>query len=109
MAATRPAVLVYQEFATLTTGVATPELNCMIAGPAYWIKDFLDDRATNVDPNDPASIAQGKRFAELKAVLESQLTDLKVYRFGTISISTFIVGRTSTGELAGLLTGQVET
>ena len=45
MAATRPAVLVYQEFATLTTGVATPELNCMIAGPAYWIKDFLDDRA----------------------------------------------------------------
>ncbi len=71
--------------------------------------DFLDDRATNVDPNDPASIAQGKRFAELKAVLESQLTDLKVYRFGTISISTFIVGRTSTGELAGLLTGQVET
>lgn len=45
MAATRPAVLVFQEFATLSTGAATPELNCLIAGPAYWIKDFLDDRA----------------------------------------------------------------
>lgn len=45
MAATRPAVLVFQEFATLSTGAATPELNCLIAGPAYWIKDFVDDRA----------------------------------------------------------------
>ncbi len=44
MAATRPAVLVYQEFATLSVGAATPELNCLIAGPAYWIKDFPDHR-----------------------------------------------------------------
>ncbi len=71
--------------------------------------EFLTNLATNVDPNDPASIAQGQRFAQLKTVLESQLTDLKVYRFGEIEISTFIVGRTRTGELAGLLTGVVET
>ena len=32
-----------------------------------------------------------------------------MYRFGDINISTFIVGRTKTGELAGLLTGVVET
>jgi hypothetical protein len=70
---------------------------------------FLNNLATNVDPNDPASIAQGKRFAELKKTIDAQLTDVKVYRFGTITISTFIVGRTKTGELAGLLTGQVET
>lgn len=71
--------------------------------------DFLNGLATNVDPNDPASIAQGQRFAALKTAIDSQLTDVKVYRFGEISISTFIVGRTKTGELAGLLTGQVET
>ena len=70
---------------------------------------FLTNLATNVDPNDPVSIAQGQRFAQLKTTLESQLTDLKVYRFGEIEISTFIVGRTKTGELAGLLTGVVET
>ena len=71
--------------------------------------EFLNNLATNVDPNDPASIARGQQFAQLKTALESQLTDLKVYRFGEIEISTFIVGRTRTGELAGLLTGVVET
>jgi hypothetical protein len=70
---------------------------------------FLNNLATNVDPNDPASIAQGKRFAELKKTIDAQLTDVKVYRFGTVTISTVIIGRTKTGELAGLLTGQVET
>lgn len=45
MAATRPAVLVFQEFASLSFGAATPELNCLIAGPAYWIQDFPDHRA----------------------------------------------------------------
>jgi hypothetical protein len=34
---------------------------------------------------------------------------LTVVRFGTRNISTFIVGRTASGDLAGLLTGQVET
>lgn len=45
MAATRPVVLVYQEFATLSSSPATPELNCLIAGPAYWVQDFPDHRA----------------------------------------------------------------
>lgn len=46
MAAQRPVVLVFQEFATLSTTPATPELNCLIAGPAYWIQDFPDDKAS---------------------------------------------------------------
>ncbi|MBE2248001.1 MAG: hypothetical protein IAE78_00545 [Myxococcus sp.] len=70
---------------------------------------FLDRVIANVDPGDPDSVAMGQRFAELKAKLGSELTDLTVFRFGTVSISTFLVGRTRTGELAGLLTGQVET
>jgi len=45
MAATRPVVLVFQEFATLSSSPATPELNCLVAGPAYWLQDFPDDRA----------------------------------------------------------------
>lgn len=45
MAASRPVVLVFQEFATLSSSPATPELNCLVAGPAYWIQDFPDDRA----------------------------------------------------------------
>ena len=71
--------------------------------------DFFGRLANGVDPNDPDSIARGLEFAKLKTVIDSQLSDVKVYRFGEIAISTFIVGRTKTGELAGLLTGVVET
>jgi hypothetical protein len=70
---------------------------------------FLTRLATPNDPGDPASVDQARRFGELKQLLESQLTDLTVVRFGTRNISTFIVGRTASGDLAGLLTGQVET
>jgi len=44
MAANRPVVLVFQEFATLSSSPATPELNCLVTGPAYWIQDFPEDR-----------------------------------------------------------------
>lgn len=71
--------------------------------------DFLNGLAVDHDPADPDSTARAARFAALKSTIDSQLTDVKVYRFGEVSISTFIVGRTRTGELAGLLTGQVET
>jgi hypothetical protein len=70
---------------------------------------FFDHLQNGVDPADPESIARGQKFEALRATLASQLTDLKVLRFGDVNLSTFIVGRTKTGELAGLLTGQVET
>lgn len=44
MAATRPVVLVYQEFASLVSVPATPVLNCLVAGPAYWIQDWPEDK-----------------------------------------------------------------
>jgi len=40
----RPVVLIYQEFATVTVTPTTPDLNCLVSGPAYWIKDYLDDK-----------------------------------------------------------------
>ena len=40
----RPLVLVYQEFATVTVTPTTPDLNCLVSGPAFWIKDYLDDK-----------------------------------------------------------------
>jgi len=70
---------------------------------------FLTRLSTSFDPNDPDSVERAAKFEALTRKLHEQLTDLVVFRFGTVSISTFIVGRTRTGELAGLLTGQVET
>ncbi len=70
---------------------------------------FLNRIIDNADPYDDASLAQARHLAQLRDLMTSQLTDLTVYRFGTVNISVFIVGRTSNGALAGLLTGQVET
>lgn len=40
----RPIVLVYQEYAAIAGTPSTPDLNCLVVGPAYWIKDYLDDK-----------------------------------------------------------------
>jgi hypothetical protein len=40
----RPIVLLFQEFATTTATPSTPDLNCLIVGPAYQIKDYPDDK-----------------------------------------------------------------
>jgi hypothetical protein len=41
----RPVVLIYQETAAATTTPEIPDLNCLVVGPAYWIKDYLDDKS----------------------------------------------------------------
>jgi hypothetical protein len=35
---------VYQEYASVTVTPVTPDLNCLVVGPAYWVKDYLDDK-----------------------------------------------------------------
>lgn len=45
MPLTRPIVEVYQEYASLTTSPGTPDLNCLIVGPCYYIQDFPADKA----------------------------------------------------------------
>lgn len=45
MALVRPVVLVYQEFANPTVAPNTPDLNCLIVGPAYHIRDYDTDKA----------------------------------------------------------------
>ena len=71
--------------------------------------EFFAQRTAAFDPADAFSVENAQRYGALEEALKANLTDLKVFRFGPINISTFIVGRTRTGELAGLLTGQVET
>lgn len=44
MAFVRPAVLVYQEFQTVTVAPDTPDLNCCLVGPAFYIQDYPTDK-----------------------------------------------------------------
>ncbi len=59
--------------------------------------------------DDPISIANAERFRTLKSTLSDNLTDLKVYRFGSISIRVVIIGKTSCGTTAGIATTVIET
>lgn len=70
---------------------------------------YLTRIVTNADPADEVSLANAARIAALRDALTAELTDVVMYRFGSVNISTFIVGRTPNGALVGFLTGQVET
>ena len=72
-------------------------------------QEFFEHFAAAADPNDAWSVERAKRLTALLEVLSSELSGLVVVRFGAVTISTFLVGRTSDGHLAGLLTAQVET
>lgn len=42
----RPVVLVYQDLATPTATPTTPDLNCLVVGPAYHIQDYFEPGST---------------------------------------------------------------
>jgi hypothetical protein len=50
-----------------------------------------------------------KEFQALRAAIEATLTDVKVYRCGSIEVTYVVVGTTADGRLAGLKTTAVET
>ncbi len=70
---------------------------------------WLDARAHAFDPADPESVAIAERWKNLAALVRSELTDVKVVRFGSVNITTMLVGQTRTGELAGFMSAVVET
>lgn len=79
------------------------------AEPVRDAHAFLARRSQPGDPSDPAALAQAQKWAQLARVLESTLTDLQLYRFGTVDISVMLVGRTADGELTGVMSAVVET
>lgn len=50
-----------------------------------------------------------QKFQTLVTKLKDNLTDIKVYRLGTIDIDVYIVGKTPSGDLAGIFTKVIET
>lgn len=62
-------------------------------------KEWFGDRETE----------RAERFAELYDVLHANLRGLRVFRFGRIQVSFYIVGLDAEGCLAGVMTKAVET
>lgn len=91
-----------------------------LAGRAVEVRDAAEwlSRLEEVyDPADPVAVENARRFGALRRTLEDAVRDLVVVRFGDDlgagrvggAISTFVVGTTADGDVAGLFTGAVET
>jgi hypothetical protein len=65
MALIRPVVLVYQEVASPAVTPVTPDLNCLVVGPAYHIQDYYDPGTT--DYADKEDILLATEYGELEA------------------------------------------
>lgn len=71
--------------------------------------DFFARLTTDQEWHTPLQKRTVKKFRALRNLLRSNLTDLRVYRFGRIRVDILAVGRDANGDLAGIQTRAVET
>ncbi len=68
------------------------------------------DRLTKIqDWHGEKEKENAKKFGELQSLLEEDLRDLKVFRFGSIRIDIIVAGIDTRGNVAGIRTFAVET
>lgn len=67
--------------------------------PVEHVEEWFDDNERET----------AERFALLHDTLDEVLTDVSVYRVGTVDISVYIIGKTADGYFAGVSTKIVET
>ncbi|HEX8337750.1 MAG TPA: nuclease A inhibitor family protein [Pyrinomonadaceae bacterium] len=70
---------------------------------------FFRVAASEAEWKNAEQLAAARRFQSLMNLLEQNLTDLKVFRVGSINILIYIVGRGASGNWLGVSTRVVET
>jgi hypothetical protein len=70
---------------------------------------FFDRLTTIQDWFGEREKENAKKFSELKNLLQEDLRDLKVFRFGSVQIDIIVAGTDQTGNVAGIRTFAVET
>lgn len=73
------------------------------------LDSFFEIATTEQDWHGSVEKEIVNRYQQLSKVLKECLTDLQVVRLGTTTIDVYIVGKTPSGDLAGLSTKLVET
>lgn len=73
------------------------------------LDSFFEVATTEQDWHGSAEKEIVKRYQQLSKVLKQCLTELQVVRLGTTAIDVYIIGKTPSGDLAGLSTKVVET
>ncbi|MEG4350161.1 nuclease A inhibitor family protein [Microcoleus sp. LAD1_D3] len=73
------------------------------------VDKFFATPTAEEDWHDQEERETAKRFQNLVSILKQNLSQLQVYRVGSIEIDVYIVGMTPAGDWAGLSTKLVET
>lgn len=71
--------------------------------------DFFAPAVTEQEWFEPEDRESAERFRQLVHVLQTNLTDLKVFKVGRVRKGVYVIGRTADGYLAGVFTMVVET
>jgi hypothetical protein len=73
------------------------------------LDDFFQNVTQEEDWHNDEEKETVKRYQALVDTLKQNLSDIQVYRLGTVVLDVYIVGKTPSGDLAGLSTKVVET
>lgn len=73
------------------------------------LDDFFKNATQEEDWYNNEEKETVKRYQALVETLKTNLSDVQVYRLGTVEIDVYIAGKTPSGDLAGLSTKVVET
>lgn len=73
------------------------------------LADLFAPVLTVEDWYEEAELATVDRYQQLLQAIETNLFDLKVFRFGEVEVNIYIVGKTVNGDIVGLKTRSVET
>ena len=73
------------------------------------VDEFFAIATAEEDWDDEEERETVQRFQNLVSTLKQNLSQLQVYRVGSVNIDAYIVGVTPDGDYAGLATKLVET
>ena len=73
------------------------------------LADLFTPVLTVEDWYEADELAQVHRYTELHDAIETNLTDVEIFRVGEVEIAIYIVGKTPDGDVVGLKTHVVET
>jgi Nuclease A inhibitor-like protein len=73
------------------------------------LTNFFEPVLIVEDWYEAEELAQVDRYTNLLQTIDSNLTEVKVFRIGEIEIDIYIVGKTPSGDIVGLKTQVVET
>jgi hypothetical protein len=100
-------------------GKQTPSVNDLTAllktrasgGPVKEMdfEQFFSNATQVQEWQGPEELETVKRFQALVKTLKENLGEIKVYQVGEIAVDVYVVGRTASGDWAGVSTKVVET